>query len=416
MQPNVQYNLRQAQIALTENKVAVYYVVPKDAEYVQAEYDAIRNATRDIQAWFQINTGGVTYTFAFPDTVMVYRALENTSYYQDSWFFKITDEMAAQGHPIWQPGIVASLWIKSGRADGLGEGMQACDGYCGVATTAVENFPEFNYFNRCPTDPNGIMWPCVPHGTMAHELGHAFGLPHPDEVDSTREFAFHSIMRAHWNYPNGAPDNLRPWGLLTVERTTLWANPFFYEDISLKQIYDADIVNLPVTGSPPAVSFTSSINNLTVDFSNSTEDAVLYYWTFGDGSGSNEESPTHTYSSPGTYTVTLRASSESGMTAMQQQTIEVTDKKKPVAKTIHVGPIKIYPNPSTDGRFTVTFPPLPFTFRLLVHDAMGQPILDQTLSGSSRSLELDLNSFGQGVYYVRLEMRGARLTQRLVVL
>ncbi|MHC2992885.1 PDK repeat-containing protein [Pontibacter sp. HJ8] len=403
--------------ALTENKVTVYYVLPNDAAYSQAEYDAIRKATREVQAWFQINTGGLTYTFAYADTVVVYRGLENTAYYQQDWWGLLLGEMASQGEPIWQQGIVASLWIKTGNAYGIGLGAQACDGYCGVAMAGVENFPEFNDTGVCPTDPEGIMWPCVPHATMAHELGHAFGLPHPADNDSTAAVANHSIMQTHWNYPNNAPENESPWGLLTVERTVLWDNPFFEEDISLRQIYDADVVNLPVTGPEPDVRFKTSVKDRTLTLKNKTRDAWLYYWTFGDGSVSNEKSPSHTYSSPGTYTVTLRASHETGMTALQQETVMIRDTKKPDKKPVlHVGPIRIYPNPSTDGQFTIAFPPIPFTIRITVLNAMGQPLMDQTISDTSHNLHLDMRDFGRGVYYVRLDMQGASLTQKLVIL
>ena len=408
-------SLNQARIALNSNKVAVYYVVPKDAAYSQAEYDAIRKASREIQAWFQINTGGVTYTFAYPDTVIFYQGLQNTSYYQQDWWGRLLSEMQQQGVPIWQTGTVASLWIKTGQPGGIGLGAQWCNSYCGVAMAGVENFPEFNQSGICPNNPGGFMWPCVPHATMAHELGHAFGLPHPVDAEETHEVAYHSIMQTHWNYPNIAPPNESPWGLLTVERTKLWANPFFQEGISLRQMYDADVVNLPITGQAPVISINHKVKGKTITLTNNTSGAQLYYWTFGDGTVSNEQSPSHTYSQPGTYTVALRASSATGMTALQEFTVEVKDQeKKP--KTISLGPVKIYPNPSLDGRFTITFPPLPFPFRLTVYNAMGNIIFSEALTKNARSLELDVSPFGRGIFYVKLELMGAVLTQKLVVL
>lgn len=43
----------------------------------------------------------------------------------------------------------------------------------------------------------------------------------------------------------------------------------------------------------------------TVDFVNNSFNAVTNYWDFGDGTGSTEESPSHTYVAPGTYDVGL---------------------------------------------------------------------------------------------------------------
>jgi len=67
------------------------------------------------------------------------------------------------------------------------------------------------------------------------------------------------------------------------------------------------------TGEIIPVSFNTIENNecetLTADFTNTSTLGDTYAWDFGDGSSiSNEENPTHIYTSPGTYTVTLTVS------------------------------------------------------------------------------------------------------------
>ncbi|MDX5436564.1 MAG: PKD domain-containing protein, partial [Pontibacter sp.] len=271
----------------------------------------------------------------------------------------------------------------------------------------------------CPDNPDGNMWPCIPHATMAHELGHAFGLPHPVDDPLTNPVANHSLMQTHWNYPQGIYEQDWPWGLLTVERTTLWNNPFFYQNISLRQTYDADVVNLPNTGLPPTIRVNYSVSGRTVTFTNNTTDAVLYYWTFGDLSVSNEQSPTHTYSKPGTYTVSLRASSSPGMTALYQTTIEIrdliADKDKNKPKGTNIGPVKVYPNPNNTGLFYLSYPPVPFALRLTVLHPMGSVLFRKTISDTSQDHQLDLRSYGSGLYILRLEMKGATLTRQLIV-
>lgn len=67
----------------------------------------------------------------------------------------------------------------------------------------------------------------------------------------------------------------------------------------------------------PVASFTVYSTNVTVNdeisFTNTSENAYSYKWNFGDGSEeSTSESPYYTYTSEGTYTVSLTAYSEDG--------------------------------------------------------------------------------------------------------
>lgn len=71
------------------------------------------------------------------------------------------------------------------------------------------------------------------------------------------------------------------------------------------------------TASPaPKAAFSASVLNgrapLATNFLNTSKNADSYLWHFGDGTTSNEASPAHSYSHPGTYSVSLTASSISG--------------------------------------------------------------------------------------------------------
>src|SRR5437867_86657 len=58
---------RQAQ-PLTAHQLAVFYAVPNDIPFNPAVLARIKQATADIQAWYQCATGGVTWEIAFPET------------------------------------------------------------------------------------------------------------------------------------------------------------------------------------------------------------------------------------------------------------------------------------------------------------------------------------------------------------
>ncbi len=70
-------------------------------------------------------------------------------------------------------------------------------------------------------------------------------------------------------------------------------------------------------GDPPKVNFSVSSANgilpLTVTFSDLSGDSPeSWQWDFGDGSTSAVQNPTHTYTKPGTYSVTLSSTNEFG--------------------------------------------------------------------------------------------------------
>lgn len=75
--------------------------------------------------------------------------------------------------------------------------------------------------------------------------------------------------------------------------------------------------------STPAASFQVSPPNPVVGASATFIDSSLgsptaWSWDFGDGSGSLDHNPTHTYAAPGHYTVTLRATNASGSNSTAQ--------------------------------------------------------------------------------------------------
>jgi PKD repeat protein len=81
---------------------------------------------------------------------------------------------------------------------------------------------------------------------------------------------------------------------------------------------------------PPTASFTRSINELEVDFvDTSLNDPTEWDWDFGDGTSSSVQNPSKTYTTPGTYTVTLIVSNDAGSSAPFTGTVTVAE--SPVA-------------------------------------------------------------------------------------
>jgi len=121
---------------------------------------------------------------------------------------------------------------------------------------------------------------------------------------------------------NGTPAYQYAWdfgGFVTNVVTGLNAGTYCVtvNDFNGCTVSDCIIVTIADQATPPVADFTADITEycgqLTVQFTDqSTNNPTSWTWDFGDGSGSNLESPTHTYSLPGTYTVSLTVSNDDG--------------------------------------------------------------------------------------------------------
>ena len=100
-------------------------------------------------------------------------------------------------------------------------------------------------------------------------------------------------------------------------------------------------IDLQIT-SPPSANFFASDSvfcNIpaTVDFTNTSFYANSYYWDFGDGNTSTVSNPSHTYTSFGTYTVSLIASGPLGTDSIVYQSLIDIDTIYPCIITMTSG-------------------------------------------------------------------------------
>ena len=92
-------------------------------------------------------------------------------------------------------------------------------------------------------------------------------------------------------------------------------------------------IGCDVANKPPKADFSFETNNLEVDFTDQSSDSdgqiVQYQWEFGDGGMSNEENPSYTYDSPGSYDVTEKVTDDDGATDTKTRTVTVTRPEGP---------------------------------------------------------------------------------------
>lgn len=95
----------------------------------------------------------------------------------------------------------------------------------------------------------------------------------------------------------------------------------------------AQIADIPLVNSGEIIQFTSSSYD-------SDNNIVEYRWNFGDGSSTSfEENPTHSYESPGDYTVTLTVVDEDGLDHTVPMTINI-ENIDPTAEIVPPGSLE----------------------------------------------------------------------------
>lgn len=135
-------------------------------------------------------------------------------------------------------------------------------------------------------------------------------------------------------------------GIYTVELTVVDSNgceAFCQAQIDVASFFSVDF---NINGLP--IDSMSGCAPLTVPFENTSVNAISQHWDFGDGQYSTDESPTHTFTTPGLYTVSLFGySSAGGDSAFVENLINVLP-----TPTASFQPIEVNPE---EGADTVQF-------------------------------------------------------------
>ena len=152
----------------------------------------------------------------------------------------------------------------------------------------------------------------------------------------------------------------------------------------------------------PTANFSESISGNTATFTNlstSIANTLNYSWNFGDGITSSIASPSHTYTTSGTYTITLIASN-----CIFSHTI---------TKTIQIGALSInenavgtfefYPNPTTN-QITLKVDNQLLGSVYTIYDTIGKSVLNGKIS--SELNVIDLGNLSNGVYIIEVASEG----------
>ena len=171
--------------------------------------------------------------------------------------------------------------------------------------------------------------------------------------------------------------------------------------------------NITVTVNyTPVSGFTYTADGLTVIFTNTSTDGATYSWSFGDGTTSTEEDPSHTYGADGTYTVTLTVTNSCG-SAFYSFVIEV---ETAVNDVDLANAVSVYPNPTS----TIATIDAQLIFvsdiSLQLVNTLGEVVWSAE-AGSVNSIhyEINVSGFADGVYQLNIMSNDKFATKSIVI-
>lgn len=161
------------------------------------------------------------------------------------------------------------------------------------------------------------------------------------------------------------------------------------------------------------VSATPSVN-VPVSFTNTGTTASGYYWDFGNGQTSTEENPSVTYTETGEYMVTQSLITDAGcsVSTFELITVELNVANRELEAEQF---IEVFPNPTT-GMLAVQFSFAESSkVGIQVSDVAGKLLRnDAPVLYRDNRIQLDLQDFQNGVYYLLFQLEEGTVVRRIV--
>lgn len=153
----------------------------------------------------------------------------------------------------------------------------------------------------------------------------------------------------------------------------------------------------------PQAGFSFNINGATVDFQNMSVNCNYYLWDFGDGNFSTAASPTHTYSAPGTYNVTLIGNryceSDTMIIPVTVTATSMNEYAHNMYWKISGGSLMVH----SDRDYTVN-----------ISDALGRCIVHSNIEKGEN--EVDLSNIGTGIRFLTFVSNHTSQTYKIALI
>jgi PKD repeat protein len=217
-----------------------------------------------------------------------------------------------------------------------------------------------------------------------------------------------------WTFPGGTPATSTAQNPTVTYATAGTYNASLTASNGSSTNTSNQTAYITVTAAPLA-SFTSALNALVATFTNTSTNiaGATYLWNFGDGGTSTLASPSHTYATGGTYTVTLTVTTPCGTNV---KTFELTIPNVGI-DTKFIGEVKLYPNP-TSGVFTFELNDSQANkAELTLYSLHGQAILNRNVSVANGSVKenIETANLASGTYLLKVNAEGRTAHYKVII-
>ena len=149
-----------------------------------------------------------------------------------------------------------------------------------------------------------------------------------------------------------------------------------------------------------------TVGTSTVQFTNQTQNATTFVWTFGDGNISALENPTHTYSTPGNYQVSLTTNA-CGITSTKTKSVTTSNLG---TNEYNINPVQIYPNPVQSFINIITDQKLSI---ISLTDISGRA-LKHDLKKTENGYTIPLHHAINGIYFLKYKTGEKEYTKKII--
>lgn len=172
---------------------------------------------------------------------------------------------------------------------------------------------------------------------------------------------------------------------------------FYFDDFNLYTLNNGQVLapETEFTASSVEICIGQTIQLTDISLNNPTD----WSWNFGDGTTNNLQSPSHTYTNAGTYTVQLTASNSAGSNSF---TLPITVNHCSAIDEIVFKNVQLIPNPNK-GEFSINTTEKGVSYRII--DFLGNEIVATT--HLAENTLITLQNISAGLYLIELRKDSA---------